>query len=83
LAGNWDVGFDSGTSLYTLIRLYEYWLKVNDKIVVHWRPVVGDDNPLPDLSVYGITGAIETAGATSAEDTDYLLRSAYNEAVTP
>ena len=71
-------GYDSVSVLYTAMRIYEVWIKLNGVLVLHYRPTQDDMNgaatTLADLS-----GLANTGTPTGTLNTDYRWNGVWNK----
>lgn len=72
------LGHDDSVNLYTAMRIYEAWVKVNGSLILHYRPTVNDTTSLTDYSPLGNTGTV-----SGTQNTDFRYGKAWNKVVAP
>lgn len=73
-------GYDSGLAEPTYLRLYEFWMKLNGKMIYHFKPRLTDSGgtTMPDLSEMDNDLTI-----TGVEDSAWWIKSAWDGASVP
>ena len=76
IAAPFYFGFDDTVSKYTGLRIYELWIRVSGKTVLHYRPKLDmrGGTTIRDLSTFSNNGTV-----SGTENTDWALRAAWDK----
>ena len=74
----WFFGHDDSASLYTNLRLYGAWVKVNGTLIMHYLPNDNDSATLPDQSPFANHGTV-----SGTEGTDFRYGEAWQKVASP